>query len=541
MRTTRTLASLSKRNEYIIVFLVLLIAILLRLHAINYDLPFVYDQDEPMFVTHALSMLKNHDPNPHWFGPPASTTMYLLAFAYGAIYGFGTLTGAFQSPEDFRNLYYSNPTVFYLSGRIISAVFGIATIGLVYKLGRRFFGSATGLMAAAIVALSPIHILLSQQVRMDASMTFLVLLAFWYCLNILEKRDWPSYLLAGFFTGLATVTKYPAIVFSVSIAIAHFIAAPSMLADRRKLLGSAGACIAGAFIGSPFAFFDFRTMLKDVITEARPEHLSATGEGLLRNLVWYFRGPLPNNLAWAGLIAAVLGVVFCFASREGKRWVLVSFPVLFLLFISSLNLRWERWIVTAIPFLALLIALSITDLSMLARKRFSSSVSVVSMTLLSLALFVPLVVDATSYARQTSGPYTSTLAREWLLDSVPANSKVLVEVYGPQLPAKTFEVFVVNEDGGVTKAPETTTNYYPGWEIGRVRDIEDLTKQDIRYFVMTGYYQNFLNENKRYPKQVATYETLMNRGKLVYDVQSTRGASRGPRVRIYELGGHNAN
>src|SRR6185436_11699624 len=167
MKTTLTLASLSIRNEYLILFLILIAAIAVRLYAINYDLPFVYDQDEPMFVQHALSMLKNRDLNPHWFGPPASTTMYLLALVYGTIFGVGRIIGTFQSAEDFRNLYYSNPTVFYLSGRIISAVFGVATIWLVYKIGRRLFGSATSLIAAAVVTLSPIHILLSQQVRMD--------------------------------------------------------------------------------------------------------------------------------------------------------------------------------------------------------------------------------------------------------------------------------------------------------------------------------------------------------------------------------------
>src|SRR5258705_4214085 len=302
-----------------------------------------------MFVTHALSMLKNHDLNPHWFGPPASTTMYLLALVYGGVFGVGRITGAFHSAEDFRNLYYSNPTVFYLSGRILSLIFGVATIWLVYKIGRRLFGPATGLIAAAMFALSPIAILLSQQVRMDAQMTFLVALAFWYSLNILERHDWTSYLLAGFFTGLAAVTKYPAIVFSLSIAIAHFITTPSWrLADHRKLLGSAVAAIGGAFLGSPFVFLDFRTVLKDVIQEARPEHLSATGEGFLRNLEWYVKGPLSNALGLVVLVMAGVGLVFCFSARQQNRWFLVSFSVLFLIFISSLSLRWERWLLPAI-------------------------------------------------------------------------------------------------------------------------------------------------------------------------------------------------
>src|SRR5258705_6610903 len=126
METTKRLRSLSTRHEYALIFFIMLIALALRLHAIDYDLPFVYDQDEPMFVTHALSMLKNHDLNPHWFGPPATTTMYLLTLVYGGVFGVGRITGAFHSAEDFRNLYYSNPTVFYLRGRILILIYGVA-------------------------------------------------------------------------------------------------------------------------------------------------------------------------------------------------------------------------------------------------------------------------------------------------------------------------------------------------------------------------------------------------------------------------------
>ena len=113
-------------------------------------------------------------------------------------------------------------------------------------------------------------------------MTFLLLIAFWFCLNILEQQDWRGYLLAGLATGIAIVTKYPAAVFTLTIALAHFSATPtSRPLAHRKLLGSAAACLAGVFAGSPFIFLDFRTVLKDVIREARPEHLSATGDGFV--------------------------------------------------------------------------------------------------------------------------------------------------------------------------------------------------------------------------------------------------------------------
>jgi len=535
MKTTSAPAALSTRNEYLIVFLILIVAIVVRLYSINYDLPFVYDQDEPMFVQHALSMLKNRDPNPHWFGPPAGTTMYLLALVYGGIYGVGRVIGTFQSAEDFRNLYYSNPTVFYLAGRIISAIFGVAMIWLVYKLGRRLFGPAAGLIAAGVLTLSPIHLLLSQQVRMDMQMTFLIVLAFWFCLNILERQDWTGYLLAGFFTGLAAVTKYPAIVFSLSIAISHFIVTPSLrLSEHRKLVASALACVVGAFAGSPFVFFDFHTVVKDVIQEARPEHLSATGEGLLRNFIWYAKGPLPNALGLIGLLLAIVGLTLCLSSKQKSRWVLTSFPLLFLIFISSLSLRWERWILPVVPFFALLSAFAATHLIGVLRSRFSRGVTRLAATVLLVVLFVPLLRSSISYARETAGPYTSTLARNWMLDHIKG-SRVLIEVYGPRLPATDFKVFVVDEAGQVVEAAILGGNAEPGWEIGRIKDLNELRTLGIDYVLITGYYQHFLDEKGKYQTQVKTYERLISGSKVFYDVQSIRCASRGPRVRILQL------
>ena len=89
--------------------------------------------------------------------------------------------------------------------------------------------------------------------------------------------------------------------------------------------------------------------------------------------------------------------------------------------------------------------------------------------------------------------------------------------------------------GGISDAPIIGPNYEPGWEIGRIRNTNDLQTNNIEYFVMTNYYQNFLAEKERYPNQVATYEKLMRQATLVYDVESIPGVSRGPRVRIYRL------
>ena len=50
--------------------------------------------------------------------------------------------------------------------RLISVYFGTLSIPLVYKIGRRLDGQATGLLSAFLLAISPFHIWYSQEVRM---------------------------------------------------------------------------------------------------------------------------------------------------------------------------------------------------------------------------------------------------------------------------------------------------------------------------------------------------------------------------------------
>ena len=528
----------SKLTKYhLILLLILVVGAALRFYAINYDLPFLYDNDEPIVVTLAMRMLKNRDLNPHWFAHPATPQLYLLAGIYAVIFVVGWCLGIFKGAEDFRQLYYSNPTAFFLSGRVLSAVFDIATIWLVYKIGRRLGGPVTGLIAAAVVAVSPLHIWLSQQVLVNSQLTFLVVLAFWFCLDILDKQDRKSYLLAGFVTGVAVVSKYPAAVFTITIAVAHFVKNPFWRPSAHgKLAGSAAACLAGMFAGSPFFFFELRTVIAELIVETRPEHLSATGEGLLRNVLWYLNGPLPISLSLAGLILAGVGIVLSLTSKQKSRWVLVSFPLFFLIFISSLTLRWERWILPAVPFLGLLCALAVVEIGRKLAERFNRNLALGATVLILLLVFVPLLNDSIAQARGVGTPNTTTTARQWMIDHLPAGSRVLVEVVGPQLPTEKFNVFVVNQDGSVTPSKEiNAANFQPGWDIGRIKNLSDLQAQGIEYFVMTNFYQHYVNERNKYPIQAATYEKLMSNSTLIYDVDGIRRLRRGHRIRVFKL------
>ena len=64
--------------------------------------------------------------------------------------------------------------------RSLSVLFAIASIPVIYVLGRRLFGSRVGLIAAALLAINAYHIQYSQDARSYSLMVFLCLLSSLY-------------------------------------------------------------------------------------------------------------------------------------------------------------------------------------------------------------------------------------------------------------------------------------------------------------------------------------------------------------------------
>ncbi|MFQ6000378.1 MAG: glycosyltransferase family 39 protein, partial [Anaerolineae bacterium] len=78
--------------------------------------------------------------------------------------------------------------------RFFSLIFGLLSVPLIYALGRRLLGTASGSLAALLLAISPLYLWYSQEARMYTLVTFLCLLSSYLLLRALEGR-------AGFLWG----------------------------------------------------------------------------------------------------------------------------------------------------------------------------------------------------------------------------------------------------------------------------------------------------------------------------------------------------
>ena len=97
--------------------------------------------------------------------------------------------------------------------RLIPALAGIATIPLVYLLGRDLIDKNTGLLAATLITFSPYHLQYSQEARMYSLLLLFLVLTFIFFLKARRDNTYLSWVLTGIFAGLAFWTHFFAAVF----------------------------------------------------------------------------------------------------------------------------------------------------------------------------------------------------------------------------------------------------------------------------------------------------------------------------------------
>ncbi len=109
--------------------------------------------------------------------------------------------------------------------RSLSATAGLLAVGGIYLLGRTLFGQMTALLAALLLAVSPLHLWYSQEARMYALVTALSLFASCHLVRALQdghRRHWIGY---TFWITLALYTHY----YAFFVILLHWAAVASWL------------------------------------------------------------------------------------------------------------------------------------------------------------------------------------------------------------------------------------------------------------------------------------------------------------------------
>jgi 4-amino-4-deoxy-L-arabinose transferase-like glycosyltransferase len=428
------------------IIIILLIASIVRLLGIWHDYPFSYNPDEGHFIKRSLSF-GSGDFNPHWFHKPAFL-MYLLFIEYSLFYLLGKMFSMFPNVDAFAVYYFKNAGPFILIGRITVALFGIATVYLIYKIGEKFWSKQTGIYASLLLALCYGHIFSGQDVKADVPTTFFSVLSMYYLLRVCgEGFKGSDYFFAGLFAGLGTATKYYSIVLLPCILLVVIYEA---FRNRRvktflKFIYSLIAFWGIYFMVSPFNFLDplgrrgtFKWMVKvwNTINLWKLDLYKLQGERSAEFLADNYKGSYIQKSIFnyldvlfspegAGIVIGAifaLSLILFFRHMSIKKAALLSFPVLFSVISITMNPSYTkpRHQLIIYPFLAVIAGVVIFEVFGKIK-----NIKAVRITLGVMLIFPLFSIIANNV--YMSKPDTRTEAKKWIETNIPSGTKMLVE------------------------------------------------------------------------------------------------------------------
>lgn len=367
------------RTPLLVVILVANLAA--NLVGIDWGLPYHWHTDEKTF--NGVDMISRRSLDPQYFINP-HLHLYAVAAVVGAAYAMfpGHMHFEWSRIVPLTNPNHPDRPLQFWAMRLtrgLSALFAVATVFVMYRIGRKHFGEATGLLAAAFLAVTMGFVELAHYATPESLLFLLALLALASFDRVLVHGRRRDYLLAGAAIGLALSTKYTVYLLAIPFLAAHL--------GRRGwreglspagfgMLALAGLAGAGAFLaGTPYALIHWREFWDVGVVFNRwtaLNYMSPADSLLQSDRSWLpYLGWLVNILGTPLFVLCLLGVIAAVVRLLERRgtplerrallvhasWVLAFYGVTGLAAMHAL-----RYIMPMVPSLVLLGAVFSTAL-----------------------------------------------------------------------------------------------------------------------------------------------------------------------------------
>lgn len=492
--------------------LALIAAALLRFWALPQGIPFGLGVDEPEVMNRSVRMIKTGDFNPHFFDYPGFY-LYLQAVVVALRFVWGAVLAQWSS------LAQASTDNFYLWGRAVTAMLGTATVWLVYEAGRRW-DHRTATLAAALLAVMPLHVRESHYVLTDVPTTFFVAQTFVLSLRAHEGRTAWSFAIAGMMAGLAGATKYTGILALVMPLLS------CVLSERRKPSRAASALLvlagcAGAFlVAAPYTLLDLPTFLNQFARLASEYRTPTPGVGP----AWIvYLKHLRIALDWPGSILVItgLGVTLLRAARGPHRAaasIAVAFPLLYFYFVSHQYIIFARYLLPIVPFLCLFSASAVAALvDRVSRERIRPAFRLALAAGLVFVAMVPPAYTSFRYDADAARVWTAELAYNWIRQNIPAGSVMTTESGTLFLPA----------DYRVQRVTQLRTH-----------TVADYTADGVQYLVSSSQcYGPYLERPGVFPVEYGDYARLFQQTRELARFTPSRDHP-GPELRVLKVVSH---
>jgi hypothetical protein len=496
-------------------------AFVVRLVGIDFGLPYMYHWDEHYLVTPIRQFLISGDLLPHMYCYP-SAYIYLQFLFTPISYLLFILKGGPAARAAM------NPADFVLVGRSVTACVGAAAAVLVYYFaGRIWRDRLAGVIAAAVLALSPLHAMDSRYLTTDVPMATAAFLGFFLLSLYLEKRSTKVLVWAGAAFGAAVAFKYNAAFF---VAAAVAVVAVNDRSWRRPLaLG--GAAVLGFLVLMPGMILENAVFRRDVhfisteyfVTGYEKVPVTFIYIPYIRQLWLYTMTPAPLLCAAAGL--AVL--------LYRGRWRAAPFlilPAAYVVFLAVPRVYFNRGLEPVLPYACLLAGLGAAVFLRSIKRKLKPAVAGAAAAAFLVLLFVrPAALTAREAAVLTRED-RRTAAKEWFEAEAP----------WPACVAKEARNSMPQVQGGQTETPPIDADKYDvrTYQYLVCLSADDLARAGVVYLMTPNLKAEYESFSRVFPSRAKEgrrdYDSILENSEQVLYLPSPRRDFR-PAVEIYRL------
>ncbi|HTI36690.1 MAG TPA: glycosyltransferase family 39 protein [Vicinamibacterales bacterium] len=361
--------------------------------------------------------------------------------------------------------------------RIANLGVAAGIICLTALIGKRVFNSWTGVAAAALVAVAPLSTATTLVVRNDPGMVLAVLAAVYCAIESLENDRLPWIAGGGAAAGIAVGIKYSSVFVIITIIAAALCKGTSARRILRTFVGCVAFAVAVA-VTNHFIWSDvpnFLRQLSDQIAITGAGHWAATADpaGM------YVRTLAGRDGVGVGLlIAGVAFAVYSLTVPTARSLVFLTFPILYMWFMTHRPSQFARWVFPLLPFAAIagmgvliaLVKLQVPE-GMVTSVRQKTALSRAAAVLVAIAMLWQPLVGAVADVSRRAGTPTQTLAERWLAQHVQQGQVVLTEygwldLGGLPTPARRVPDLRALLDGGVAACRGATWVVVPEPDFG---------------------------------------------------------------------------
>lgn len=336
------------------------------------------------------------------------------------------LTGRIYSLAELPALHFMHDPTPILASRATSLAFGVATVYMVFKIGDRFFSRTCGEIAAALLALSGLHVEYSSYALPEATLVFFTACSLYFSLQADRSGSLWDFVMAGGMAGFAAASKYNGALVTLAVVAAFVfflhdtgrLYKPGRWPDRRALYGFLAFLL--CFVaGSPGWLLEPGKFITLLLYESRHMaggHLGHFGPPYLHHLVLFWRWEKTTALLFGA------GILYAFFRPDRKKAIILLFVLVSFFYIGSWKNRVLHYMLVMYPALVLLSG-DVAAHAIFYLKSRSAPVTV----MLALALLVPPLYFSSRDALDRTRPDARWEAVKWIHSDVPQGSAVVMD------------------------------------------------------------------------------------------------------------------